>query len=334
MLQTRLFSIAIVSLTLAGSPVAAQEARAVPVAPIYDAGAVDKGKTIRHSFEIRNVGTETLRIRDVSSSCGCAVAEFDRSIGPGKSGRVVTTIETRDFRGPIAKAVTVFTDDTANPRIKLVVKADIRPMFELQPVYARFVVVVGEEHPISEHLLWASDATPMEVTAVESPYRFLEASYREASAKERRSEGPDKQWKIVLTLAADAPVGPMADFVRIRTNRPGSKLIKLPVSGFVQPVIAVRPRMVDFGRRELDGPYSAFLEVENLSSVTVDVTSADTDITGVMADIEPIDDSKKFRVRLTLDPEMEKGPFTGKLRLETSSRLQPLVEVDVTGTIL
>ncbi len=327
------FLLTAVCFALVSAPASAQP-RAVPVSPVHDVGSVDKGDTVEHTFEIRNDGNEALRIRDVTASCGCAVAEYDRTISPGRSGRVVTRIETKDFRGPIAKSVTVFTTDPTNPRISLVVKADVRPQFELQPVYARFVVVVGEKHPSSEHLLWATEGPPMEIQSVDSPYPFLDVSYREATEAERRSDGPDRQWKIVIALADDAPVGPMADFVRIRTNQPKRRTVELPVSGFVRPVIAVRPRTADFGRRELDGPYSAFLEVENLSSANVSVTSASADIEGLAADVEEVEGGKKFRLRLTLDPEMQKGPFEGKVRLQTSSRLQPVVEVDVSGTVL
>lgn len=322
------------ALAFAAVPASAQGPRAVPVEPVFDAGVIVRGAQIEHTFAIKNEGAAALTLRDVDPSCGCTVARFDRTIAPGERGRVHAVVETKSFRGPIAKSITVYTNDKNNAQIRLVIKADVRPVVEAKPVYARFMTVVGEKREASEHLLWSTHGPALEVEKVVSPFPFLKASVGPASDEERNSEGGERQWKLTLELGARAPVGPLAEFVEVHTNNPEMKVFKLPVSGYVRPVLAVTPQRADFGRRDLAEPYEASLEIRNLGADEVEITSVASDVPGVESEIEEVEEGKIFMVRLTLTPEMRKGPFEGKIQIETTSALQPRVEVDLRGTVL
>ena len=89
--------------------------RAVPIAPIHDFEVVAKGEVLVHDFEIRNDGDEPLLIENVRPACGCTVADFDKQIAPGQTGRIHAEMETTDFYGPISKSIAVYTSDVENP---------------------------------------------------------------------------------------------------------------------------------------------------------------------------------------------------------------------------
>jgi hypothetical protein len=314
--------------------IAVAQPRAVVVEPVKDAGVVSRGTTVRHDFEIRNDGDQQLTIREVQPTCGCTVAEFDKTIEPGGVGRVRTVVDTQNFRGPIAKAVKVFTSDPDNARIDLVVKADIRAQIETRPGYARMVVVQGESVETNRQWLWAADGVAIDVEDVSSPFPFLDVSYRLAGEDERRGEGADRQWLIDLKLADNAPVGPMADHVIVLTNHPNQREVRIPVSGFVRPVLSVKPRIGDFGRLELTGPFTATFDVQNLGERDISILGATTDVEGISAQVEELDAGKRYRIELTLEQDMRAGDFTGTLAVETTSDLMPVVEVELSGTIL
>ncbi len=61
---------------------------------------------------------------------------------------------------------------------------------------------------------------------------------------------------------------------------------------------------------------------------------AESDLEGLNAAIETLEEGKLYSLNLTLLPGMEKGRFRGKVTVQTTSPLQPVLEVDVTGTIL
>jgi hypothetical protein len=331
--KTTVLKVAPLVLMLIPGMVLAQP-RAVAVDPVIDVGVVNRGAKVEHRFEIRNEGDEELAIREVEPACGCTVAEYDRTIAPGQTGTVQAVVDTSDFRGPIAKSVTVFTTDPDNAKFTLTIKANIKMQIESKPGYARMIVVQGEPTEPIRQWLWAPEGPALEVTGVTSPYSFVEVSHRKATAEERKAEGADSQWLVDVKVAQNAPVGPVAGNVLVKTNHPRQKEVRIPVSGFVRPVVSVKPRAADFGRVELAEPYSATLDLRNLGSGPISVLSASTDIAGVEAEVEEVEAGKRYRVSVTLQPGMASGPFQGSIQIETSSELAPMLEVEMTGTVL
>jgi hypothetical protein len=305
---------------------------AVALEMIKDFGVVNKGQRLTHEFEIRNDGDGTLEITGVRPSCGCTVAEFDETIAPGETGRVKATVDTRNFKGGIAKSVRVFTSDPQNPQIDLVIKANVRSQVEVDPGYARFIAVYGEPQKTSLQTVWSENHDDLKILEAESPYPFVKVSYRRAEGDEAEDSG--RKWQIEVALDKDAPVGPLADFIVVTTSHPKLKTLRIPVSGFVRPVLSVTPRIADFGRRELSEPQTASLEIRNLSSSAVDLGEVTTNLAGLEAEIEPLEEGRLYKVLLTLQPGMAKGDFEGLVTIDTDSAMQPTIEVSVKGVVL
>lgn len=308
--------------------------RAIAPEAIKDVGAVDRGERITHEFTIRNDGDAVLEISEVKPSCGCTVAEYDRSIAPGGTGVVRATVETKNFKGGIAKSVRVLTNDPANPEIHLVIKADVKTQVDIEPGYVRFVAVQGEPQRASLQTVWSEEKPDLSLLKAESPYPFVKVAVREAPEDERHAGVSGRQWQVEVELDPDAPVGPLADFIVLTTDHPERRTVRLPLSGFVRPVLSVTPRFADFGRRELGEPQTASLEVRNLSSESVDLGEVATDIDGLEAEIEPLEEGRLYKVLLTLNPGMPKGEFEGLVTIRTTSERQPTLEVSVKGFVL
>lgn len=314
---------------------AAGKPKAVAVEPIKDAGIVSKGDKISHDFLIKNEGDADLEILNVQPACGCTVAEFDKTIAPGQTGKVHAVLDTAGFSGPISKGLTVFTSDPDVPQLELTVRAKVQPYISAKPGYARYITVQGEAAQGSiGQTLWAPDGTSFDVVKVESPFPYLKASFREATPEERVADAKGKQWRVEMTLSNDAKVGALADYVTIHTNHPKQKLVQIPVSGFVRPVMAVTPPVADFGKVDLKEPLRKALNVRNFATEPIKITGLDESMAGVEAQVSPVEDGREYEVFLTLKPELGKGPFNGKLRIRTDSPKSPLIEVELKGTVL
>ena len=321
-MKTTLLALSILLLAL---PAIAAAPRAVVEKPVVDVGKVKKGEPIRHAFTVRNRGDAPLEISEVKPSCGCTVAEYDDVIAPGGSGRVEVVVETDSFGGGIAKSVTVFTNDVANPKINLVVKALVREPVVARPGYARFMTVQGQAVDSNVQTISATDGSEIEVLSVSSPYPYLKATYS------REEGGP---WRVELSLDRGAPAGPMADYVVVTTDHPEQPQVKIAVSGLVRPIISVAPRVADFGRREVAEPQSKSLEVKNLGTAEVQVTEVVSDVAGLDAALEAVEEGRHYRINLTLTDAVPKGDFEGSLTIKTSSARQPVVQIPLRGTIL
>jgi hypothetical protein len=321
----------------AGKPAAAgNKPKAVAVEPITDVGTVAKGDTVNHDFVIKNEGTAPLEITQVQPACGCTVVSFDKTIAPGKSGLVHTAVDSSTFNGPIAKGVTAYTNDPEAPQIQLTIKMKVEPYISVKPGYARYIVVQGEPQDGNiAQTLWSSDGTSFDVLSVDTPLpNALKVSFREATEKERLPEIKGKQWRVEMLLSNNAPVGPLANYVTVHTNHPKQKVVQIPVSGFVRPVIAVTPPVADFGKIELKEPLKKALLVRNFATESINVTKIDNDIKGIDAQLEPVTAGREYQVRLTLKPELGKGPFNGKITVHTDSPKTPMIEVEIKGVVL
>jgi len=314
-------------LALVALPVMAAAPQAVVDKPVIDVGRVKKGDPIRQDFVIRNTGDAPLEITEVKPSCGCTVAEYDAVIPPGGSGLVRTVVKTDSFGGGIAKSVTVFTNDVGNPKLNLVVKALIHEPVVARPGYARFMTVQGQPADTSVQTISATDGSEIEVLSVASPYSFVKATHS-------REEGDQGRWRVELSLDREAPTGSLADYVVVRTDHPEQAEVKIAVSGLVRPIIAVAPRVADFGRRNVAEPQRKSLEVKNQGAAAVELTEVTTDLAGLEAEIEAVVEGRHYRIQLTLTDGVPKGDFEGRLTIKTSSARQPVVEIPLRGTIL
>ncbi len=322
-------------LLVTASALAAGKPKAVVTEPLKDAGVIPKGDKITHDFVIRNEGDAVLEITNVQPACGCTVVEFDKSIAPGQTGKVHAVLDTTDFGGPIGKGVTVFTNDPDTPQIELTIHARVEPRIAVKPGYARYIVVQKESvQGTIAQTLWAPDGTPFEVTGVESPWPFMRVAYHEAKPEERIPNAEGRQWRVDMTLSNDeAKVGALADYVTIHTTHPKQKIVQIPVSGFVRPVMAVTPPRADFGSISLKEPVKTSINIQNFATEPIRITSVES-VKGVDAKVEPLQEGREYQVRLVLNQNLGKGAFNGKLKIHTDSPKVPVLEVELKGTVL
>ena len=89
------------------------------VEPVKDYGTVPKGEKLDWAFLIKNTGDADLQIIAAKPGCGCTVADFDKVVKPGETGKVTAHVDTTAFAGPIAKSVTLETNDPSTPTAQL-----------------------------------------------------------------------------------------------------------------------------------------------------------------------------------------------------------------------
>ncbi|MEM1203468.1 MAG: DUF1573 domain-containing protein [Acidobacteriota bacterium] len=310
--------------------------KAVPVEPVKNFEIIARGEVIEHTFEIKNDGDTPLEITNVRPACGCTVVEYDKTIAPGKIGRLAAKVDTTDFHGPISKSIAVFTSDVDNPKLQLVVRATVKPYIGALPGYVRYIYVQGEDlRPIGQ-TLWAEDGEEFKVTNVTKPYDYVDVSFREANESERNPDAPGKQWRVEVLLHKDAPVGALREYVQIQLDHPKQKAVKIPISGFVRPRQHVTPQEVDFGKLETASlPLRRKLHFTNFITAPIEVAEVETGYNGMTAEITPSEKQPghRFNVMLTLGPDMPKGPFDTVVRIRTNDSKNPVVELPVKGVV-
>src|SRR6266568_9268167 len=115
------------------------------VEPVKDYGTVPKGDKLEWAFLVKNTGDSDLQIIAAKPGCGCTVADFDKVIKPGDTGKVTAHVDTTNFSCPIAKPVTLETNDPNTPTAQLTINAIVKPYVEAHPAgFVRFQLLQGE----------------------------------------------------------------------------------------------------------------------------------------------------------------------------------------------
>ncbi|MBL7959072.1 DUF1573 domain-containing protein [bacterium] len=92
----------------------------------FNFGKIKEGELVEHVFTFTNIGNDTLKIAQVRASCGCTATLLSANrIPPRGMGEIKTTFNSKGRFGIQKKTLTVFSNDSDSPAIKLVFRAEI-----------------------------------------------------------------------------------------------------------------------------------------------------------------------------------------------------------------
>jgi len=96
--------------------------------------ATDK-QAVGH-FKYQNTGKTPIHFKSVHASCGCTTAQTQKDeVPPGEKGEITATFNIGDRTGTQIKTVTVETDEAANQKTVLTLKAVIPQQLEINPTF-------------------------------------------------------------------------------------------------------------------------------------------------------------------------------------------------------
>lgn len=303
---------------------------------IVDAGKVSQGVTVDAVFDLVNEGDATLTVKAVRPTCGCTVADFDKEIAPGATGKIKAKLDTKDFAGPISKSILVMTDDPQNPTVTLVIKADIRPFVEILPrPLIRFNAVLHEPMNQTFIVAGADPEKTLKVSSVDSSVPFLTTSVRKLSGDELVQGKSKSQYEVTLSLSDDAPVGPVNAVLSVNTDLKEAPTVPVKVYGVVRALIHVTPTQVQFGSVEAKArPGRNLIVVNNRTDGTrVEVTGAKVNDPAFDAQVTTIEQGRRYQVTVVIKAEADPGSRDATLTLTTTDKDFPTVTVPVRASL-
>lgn len=333
----RTIAIFFVAVTLAATAAAAP--RITLVDPVKDFGTVPKGEVLGWEFTIKNSGDEDLQILRVQPACGCTVAEFDSVIAPGETGRVVAELKTESFQGPINKPITIQSNDPDSPTTQVAIKAIVKPYVEAHPAgFVRFNLLQGEVAQQSV-VLYSEEDEPFEILGIDVPGEWIKAEYEKLTGDERVTVGRanQNQYRVTVTLGGpDAPVGPLMDKVRIRTNSKHQPEYMLNLSGIVRPGYSVTPSVLNFGEITGSDPEVRVITLRTNNSqapAAFRVEKVEPSRPGLFTAEARSIAPGQYEVDVRLSQSAAPGQVNGDLTIYTSDAGTPVVTVPVKALV-
>ncbi len=300
-----------------------------------EAGTVAKGQVIDTTFLVKNTGGSDLIISDARPGCGCTVASFDKLIKPGAEGKIVTSVDTKSFSGPISKSLLVLSNDPERPQINLFVKATVRPFVDVLPQpYVRFAVVKGDSD--TREVILVSEEKSFKPTIAEVAQPYVKAEVQPAGDKDKIGGHPGDQYKLKITIGPDAPEGLLNAPIRVTTGVTQQPSIEVPVSGLVRERVSVTPKLVNFGNFTAGkDPITRNIVVNNNKPQTaIKVTKAEVSVPGFITDVVPTQEGVSYTVVIKASDKVKKGALEGTVKLYTTDKEKSVIELPLRGEVL
>ena len=299
-----------------------------------DLGEVTRGTVITREIPLKNAGDAELEILDVSSTCLCATATGPGVLQPGEVGHILVTLNATGLVGLGGTDVVFTTNVPSQPKVTIVVTANVKDYLLMEPSRNRFSTVQGEPDGTLENRLVSKDGSTFDILKIESPYEFLDLSFRELTPEERNRDVEGSQWAIFTAFPSMAPVGPLNGRIWVTTSHSKEERIDIPISGFVRPAYQLSPPTATFGKIVIDGPKRSPFWFKVFSSTPMVVKSAETDVEGIRLDLESPKEGREYKIVLNFDEDIPTGEFAGTLRLTLDNEKVPYLEYPLSGTIV
>jgi len=331
----------------------AKEAEKAPrltiVEPVKDYGTIAKGEKLDWSFLVKNTGDTDLQIIAAKPGCGCTVADFDKVIKPGETGKVTAHVDTTAFAGPIAKTVTLETNDPTTPTSQLTIHAIVKPYVEAFPAgFVRFNLLQGDADTQSV-MLYSEEDEPFQVTKVElpidpetnEPVKWVKTTFDKVAEADKAPNvgrpGQD-QYKVNITVGgANAHVGALADKVHIYTNSKHQPDYFVSISGVIRPTFRIEPSMLNFGEvtpNDVAATRMVMLHSNNLQAPESFVVSkAESSVPAIIPSVKPSANKGEYEVTLQIAKDAKPGDIDGAVTIYTNDKVNPIVKVPMKATI-
>jgi len=92
----------------------------------WDFGKIKAGAVVKHDFILKNETDKALKVKDVTTSCGCTATKIkNKELAPGESTVIEAQFNSKGYSGSVQQYVYVNTDNLDNSIIKFIIKAEI-----------------------------------------------------------------------------------------------------------------------------------------------------------------------------------------------------------------
>lgn len=204
--------------TAMGAPIASVDS------PVFDFGTISQGKRVDHVFTLRNKGDAVLTIGQVSTSCGCTVADVSmRSVAPGKNSEIRVSFNSANFTGSINKSVSIQTNDPKTPTYTLIMKGKVFEEINVSPKQLNLgEIKIGTRKDVTV-TVQNSGKQPVTLNSVKSTMPQVLVKSRKTTVK----AGSKAVINISVTPRKDDRF--LGGYITINTNSPEKPEIVIPV---------------------------------------------------------------------------------------------------------
>ena len=295
--------------------------------PVYDFGKVKSGESAKYTYLYTNIGDQVLEISNVQA-CGCiASTDWRKKIEPGQTGALAIQYNSAGYpSGPVAKTITVTSNDKRQPYVVLQLKGAIWKPIDVTPSHA--ILNLLPDSP-------AASATVRIINNLEELVTlFAPESNQRAFAAELKTNQPGKEYSLTVTTAEQLRPGNTSGQITMKTSSTNVPLVTVTAVAYVQPAVLVSPPQINLPPAPLANAQTNLITLQNnstnrllLSEPLINAKDVDVQIVELNKEQQP---GRLFNLRVAFPAGFEApAGVPVVLSLKSSHPQVPLIKVPV-----
>ena len=296
---------------------------AVAEPKLYDFGEALGGSKIRHTFKLKNVGSQPLKIVNVEQSCACTATIVSRDeIPPGALASIETVLSVPSENTSVEESINVYTNDPVQGRIALTLKGTAFVPITTFPNRLRIGSVQHKARITRSLTIHQKGKTT--VLGVRTDAEYLKATLAPAKV--------DSVARVELTLLESAPVGQFNHNLLIDYRYEGKETThNVPVFGDILGEFTVSPKHLFFGL--VKGTVTKTAQISSVYDHPFKITSVQPNSAYLTAAVNRQPDQMGYQLEATVLPQAPAGELSGEILMKTNSAIQPTIRVTFSGII-
>lgn len=291
--------------------------------PVFDFGKAPAGEVIKHTFYFTNTGSQKLVLHSVSPACGCtAAADWTREVPPGGFGQIPIQFSTANFTGPVAKGITVASNDKAQPSTQLQIKGTVWKPIEISPGYA-----VMNLQPDS-----TDGSTTVNITNnTDGPVYFYQAEVNNpAFSVQLKTNVDGKAYQVEVSAVPPLKPGSSSGQISIRSTLASRPVENVTAWLNVQPPVTVVPATVNISASPLASAANPVITIINNTAIQMALSNAKVNVPGVSVQVKEMQAGKYLTVTLGFPPGFEAPQgSTMEFTADTNNPKHPAIRVPI-----
>jgi hypothetical protein len=289
-----------------------------------DAGDVWRGESPKFVFNIKNSGDAPLEIF-AKPNCGCTVANYDKVIAPGATGKIEAAVNTTSFRGKIYKLIDVTSNDLENPKTSLRMVANVKSVMTVLPSETPIIGLKDSEKTVHELQLKIAEKDPVQISRATCSVPYATAEVEPVAAD-------PNSYTLRLNVTSAAPLGRSAFMVTVLTT--SKREPQLNITAICEKGILAVPLSVYLGNitPQTVMPVNQIVTLSRREG-TFKVKSVKTDDPNLEITQEALQNGSQYRLALKYKGGWAAGAVRRKITIETDDPRQQTIEIPVMATI-
>lgn len=297
----------------------------------HDFGRVFERKQYIHEFAVFNRGDADLIINSVRPGCGCTVTNFDRTIEPGRQGKIEFVLDGERVHDQFNKTATVSSNDPVHPTMTIAVEGIEIPYLDIQPAGTVYLHGRYGEH-VEREMTVRSNEKDLDFKIVGVTSNLDDKiTYTVAPGAEPGA------YELSVYKNPNLPTLITYGTLYLHTNSKESPTTPIQVQVITKGSITVSPTAVNFGPvkfAEATGAGQSVTRGVILAKSTGEFRIKDVklDNPNFTATVEPVTEGTQYRVQVTFKPPLKtlvQQSETGEMIIHTNDAEEPAIRVTV-----